>query len=129
MTTPNTSRSTSNIKLTAPIDAKILFASDSVFEVLGYTPPEIKGNSFFDYFHEDEVKDAREFQRKEAAINGASSLKHYKLKHSNGNWVACECVFTIVEPIVVTCISLYLRDDGRPTEGSKSMSTTLPRSS
>jgi PAS domain-containing protein len=35
--------------------ATILFASDSIEDVLGYDPTDVVGYSCFDYFHPDEL--------------------------------------------------------------------------
>jgi PAS domain S-box-containing protein len=39
--------------------ATVLYASESIDDVLGYDPDEVVGKSCFDYFHPDELPFAR----------------------------------------------------------------------
>lgn len=71
-------------------DGKVLYTSDSIEQVLGYTPDEIKGVTGIPYLHPD---DAPRFYK-----NFSSLLTHpekivtleYRLKHKNGSWIWVE---------------------------------------
>lgn len=92
-------------------EATILFASDSVYDILGYQPWEIQGKSCFDYFHPDEVPFARSVHNRGVLLDKAAVLHYARIRASDGRWVSCECCFTIVHDVLVACTSIYLRGE------------------
>ncbi|KAM7216211.1 protein YIP4 [Rhypophila decipiens] len=90
-------------------DANILFASDSIFDILGYQPDEVQGKSCFDYFHPKEVPFARSIHRRGVLLDKAAVLHYARILARNGEWVSCECCFTVVHDVLVACTSIYLR--------------------
>ncbi|KAK3324224.1 hypothetical protein B0T19DRAFT_402473 [Cercophora scortea] len=90
-------------------DANILFASDSIFDILGYQPDEVQGRSSFEYFHPDEVPFARSIHRRGVLLDKAAVLHYARIRAKDGRWVSCECCFTIVHDVLVACTSIYLR--------------------
>lgn len=88
-------------------EATILYASQSVAEVLGYEPEDIIGRSCFDYFHPDEVPFARHVHSRGIQLDKAASLHYARIKGRDGQWIGCECVFTVVYDILVACTSIY----------------------
>jgi PAS domain S-box-containing protein len=73
---------------------EILYSSDSVFKVLGYTPEELQGQVAAPYIHPDDlpyfmekVKGLLETPKKQVTME-------YRVKHKNGSWVWLETTGT-----------------------------------
>lgn len=92
-------------------DANVLYASDSIVDILGYAPHEILGRSCFDYFHPDEVPFARSVHERGVLLDKAAVLKYARIISRDGRWVSCECCFTIVHDVLVACTSIYRRGE------------------
>jgi PAS domain-containing protein len=97
-------------------DANICFASDSVYDILGYTPDEVKNKSCFEFFHPDEVPFARAIHNRGLLMDKAAVLHYARILAKNGRYVNCECCFTVVHNVLVASTSIYL-----PGEKSESM--------
>lgn len=89
--------------------ATILYSSDSVIDILGYTPDEIVNRSAWDFFSLDELPYAREFHQKRIESDKAAVLAYCSIKDRTGQMVGCECCFTIVYDVMVVCTSIYKR--------------------
>ncbi|RSL73292.1 hypothetical protein CEP54_000439 [Fusarium duplospermum] len=92
-------------------DANILYASESVIDILGYTPQEVLGRSSFDFFHPDEVPFARSVHSRGVLLDKAAVLHYARILSRDGRWVSCECCFTIVHDVLVACTSIYRRGE------------------
>ncbi|KAJ4156853.1 hypothetical protein NW754_008492 [Fusarium falciforme] len=92
-------------------DANILYASESVIDILGYTPHEVLGRSSFDFFHPDEVPFARSVHTRGVLLDKAAVLHYARILSRDGRWVSCECCFTIVHDVLVACTSIYRRGE------------------
>ncbi|KAK8079523.1 hypothetical protein PG997_007341 [Apiospora hydei] len=92
-------------------DANVLFASDSIADILGYQPQEILGKSSFDYFHPDEVPFARSVHSRGVLLDKAAVLHYLRVQNRDGQWVSCECCFTVVHDVLVACTSIYRRGE------------------
>jgi len=90
-------------------EANILFASDSLFDVLGYQPDEVSGKSAFDYFHPEEVPFARSFYSRGVLFDKAAVIHYARILSRSGQWISCECCFTVVHNVLVASISPYFR--------------------
>ncbi|KAI1852459.1 hypothetical protein JX266_002637 [Neoarthrinium moseri] len=90
-------------------EANILFSSDSIAEILGYQPHEVQGRSCFDYFHPDEVPFARTVHSRGVRLDKAASLHYVRVQSRDGQWISCECCFTVVHDVLVACTSIYRR--------------------
>ncbi|KAI2638195.1 hypothetical protein GGS21DRAFT_488895 [Xylaria nigripes] len=90
-------------------DANILFASESVVDILGYQPHEIQGKSCFDYFHPDEIPFARSVHNRGVLLDKAAVLHYCRIMSKDGRWISCECCFTVVHDVLVACTSIYRR--------------------
>ncbi|KAI1420994.1 hypothetical protein F5Y12DRAFT_68793 [Xylaria sp. FL1777] len=90
-------------------DANILFASESVVDILGYQPHEVLGKSCFDYFHPDEIPFARSVHNRGVLLDKAAVLHYARISSKDGRWVSCECCFTVVHNVLVACTSIYRR--------------------
>lgn len=102
-----------NILLTAWSDltpeAHILYSSDSVIDILGYTPDEIVNRSAWNFFSKDELPYAQEFHRKRVVMDTAAVLAYCNVLAKDGQWITCECCFTIVYDVMIVCTSIYQR--------------------
>ncbi|CAM1511125.1 Fc.00g086380.m01.CDS01 [Cosmosporella sp. VM-42] len=92
-------------------DANILYASESIADILGYYPHEVLGRSCFDYFHPDEVPFARSVHSRGVLLDKAAVLHYARVISRDGRWVSCECCFTIVHDVLVACTSIYRRGE------------------
>ncbi|KAI0863038.1 hypothetical protein F4860DRAFT_88710 [Xylaria cubensis] len=90
-------------------DANIIFASESVVDILGYQPQEIQGKSCFDYFHPDEISFARSIHKRGVLLDKAAVLHYVRMLSKDGRFVNCECCFTVVHDVLVACTSIYRR--------------------
>lgn len=97
------------------LDARLLYVSTSIVDILGYTPNEVIGNSCWEYFHPDEIPFARAIHGRGVQLDKASVLNYCQIKNKDGVWIGCECCFTIVNDVLVASTSVYRR-------GSKSQS-------
>lgn len=97
-------------------EANILYASESIVDILGFHPEDVIGKSSFDYFHPDEVPGARRIHNRGIAMDKAAVLHYARIINSNGQWVGCECVFTIVHSVIVACTSIYKGDAKNESE-------------
>lgn len=100
------------------LDARLLYVSTSIVDILGYSPREIIGKSCWEYFHPDEIPFARAIHGRGVQLDKAAVLNYCQIKNREGRWVGCECVFTVVHDVLVASTSIYRR-------GSKSQSTYL----
>ncbi|KAF4555674.1 Hypothetical protein D9617_2g056370 [Elsinoe fawcettii] len=88
-------------------DARILYSSESIVDVLGYTPDEIVNRSVWDFFPQEEVPYAKHFHKHGIEMDKAAMLAYCRVRDRDGNWVGCECCFTIVYDVMVVCTSVY----------------------
>ena len=79
-------------------------------DILGYEPGQVIGRSCFDYFHPDEVPFARNVHSRGVLLDKAAVLNYARIRNSDGLWVGCECVFTVVYEVLVACTSIYRGD-------------------
>lgn len=103
--------------------ANILYASDSIVDVLGYEPHEVTGRSCFDYFHPDEVPFARNVHDRGVRMDKAAVLHYARIQGRDGQWVSCECVFTVVYDVLVACTSIYRRGIATERQSSHTLSS------
>ncbi|KAL9105871.1 MAG: hypothetical protein Q9227_009034 [Pyrenula ochraceoflavens] len=90
-------------------DARIRYVSDSVEDILGYLPYEVINKSCWEYFHPDEIPFARAIHGRGVELDKAAVLNYCRIKHKQGYWAGCECVFTIVYDVLVASTSIYQR--------------------
>ncbi|TDZ27505.1 hypothetical protein CTRI78_v012266 [Colletotrichum trifolii] len=69
-------------------DAAILFVSDSVYDILGYTPQEVQGRSCFEFFHPEEVPFARSIHNRGVLLDKAAVLHYVRIQSRDGQWVS-----------------------------------------
>ncbi|OHW98208.1 potassium voltage-dependent transporter [Colletotrichum incanum] len=98
------------------LNASILFVSDSIYDVLGYTPQEVQGKSSFDFFHPEEVAIARTIFSRGVLLDKAAMLHYVRIISRDGHWFSCECCFTVVYDITVACISIYRQGEKSNSE-------------
>lgn len=91
-------------------EANILFASESIEDILGFQPHQVFGISCFDYFHPDDIPFAKDEHAQGIKLDKAAVLSYVRIKGSDGAWVTCECVFSIVYDVLVACTSIYKGD-------------------
>ncbi|MCJ1307870.1 hypothetical protein MMC25_001518 [Agyrium rufum] len=91
------------------LDARLLYVSNSIVDILGYTPEEVVGKSCWEYFHPDEIPFARAVHGRGVELDKAACLNYCQVKNKEGYWIGCECVFTIVHDVMVASTSIYRR--------------------
>lgn len=89
------------------LDARLLYVSTSITDILGYLPHEVVGKSCWEYFHPDEIPFARAIHGRGVQLDKAAVLNYCQIKNRDGRWVGCECVFTIVHDVLVASTSIY----------------------
>ena len=87
--------------------AHILYSSDSIVDILGHTPDEVVNRSAWDFFHEEDRPLAQQFHLRGVKLDKAAVLAYCRIKNREGNWIGCECCFSIVYDVMVCCISIY----------------------
>ncbi|KAI1209876.1 uncharacterized protein F4807DRAFT_76707 [Annulohypoxylon truncatum] len=92
-------------------DANILFASESIADILGYQPQDVQGKSCFEFFHPEEVPFARSVHSRGVLLDKAAVLHYARIMSRDGQWISCECCFTIVHDVLVACTSIYRRGE------------------
>lgn len=102
-------RSTKFLLVDLSPQAYILYSSDSIIDVLGYTPLEIVNRSAWDFFPEEELPYAREIHKRDITMDSAAVLTYCRIRNRQGMWIACECCFTVVYNVLVVCTSIYRR--------------------
>jgi PAS domain S-box-containing protein len=88
-------------------NANILYCSDSIVDILGHTPDEVVNRSSWDFFHPDEKQTAMKKHERGVNLDKAAVLAYCRIKNREGNYVGCECCFSIVYDVMVCCISIY----------------------
>lgn len=94
--------------------------SESVIDILGYRPAEVQGKSCFDYFHPHEIPFARSVHSRGILLDKAAVLHYCRIRARNGQWISCECCFTVVHDVLVACTSIYRK-------GARSVSMYEPQ--
>lgn len=87
----------------------MLYASDSIVDILGYAPDDVIGKSCFEYFHPDEIPFARGIHGRGVELDKAAVLSYCRIRSKDGRWVGCECCFTVVYDVLVASTSIYRR--------------------
>ncbi|KAK9490256.1 hypothetical protein V1508DRAFT_376330 [Lipomyces doorenjongii] len=85
----------------------ILYVSDSIELVLGYSASDVEGQSAFDYFHPSERPHRHAAHRRAVSLDKAAVLCYCQLLSRDGVWIPCECVFTVVYDVLVASTSVY----------------------
>ncbi|KAF2748755.1 hypothetical protein M011DRAFT_336728 [Sporormia fimetaria CBS 119925] len=93
-------------------DARILYSSDSIVDILGHTPDEVVNTSVWDWFHPDEVPFAKRKHQRGVELDKAAVLVYARIKNRQGDYVGCECCFSIVYDVMVCCTSIYQHGPG-----------------
>ncbi|KAF2684488.1 hypothetical protein K458DRAFT_302778 [Lentithecium fluviatile CBS 122367] len=88
-------------------DAHILYSSDSIVDILGHTPDEVVNRSCWEFFHPDEVPVAKKLHSRGVRLDKAAVLSYCRIKNRQGDWVGCECCFSVVYDVMVCCTSIY----------------------
>lgn len=90
-------------------DARILYCSDSIVDILGHTPDEVVNRSCWEFFHPDEIPLARQLHSRGVKLDKAAVLAYCQIKNRQGQWIGCECCFSVVYDVMVCCTSVYRR--------------------
>ncbi|KAK9390676.1 hypothetical protein V1515DRAFT_39501 [Lipomyces mesembrius] len=101
--------------------AVILYASDLIELVLGYTASEVEGQSAFGYFHPTELPHRHAAHGRAVSLDKAAVLCYCQLLSRDGVWIPCECVFTVVYDVLVASTSVHkhtVKSDGRARQAT-----------
>jgi PAS domain-containing protein len=112
--------------LLTSLDATVLYCSDSIGDVLGHQPSDVIGKSCFEYFHPDETPFAKTAHARGVNLDRAAMLSYCNLKRTDGSYVRCECVFTVVYSVIVACTSLYQYTEKSAGPGPRPLSPKYP---
>jgi PAS domain S-box-containing protein len=91
-------------------NAVILYSSDSIVDVLGYTPDEVVGKRAWDFFESAQREAAQVRHKRSRDMDKASVLEYCDIQNRDGHYVRCECAFSIVYDVIVACTSIYRED-------------------
>ncbi|KAL9596598.1 MAG: hypothetical protein Q9219_005681 [cf. Caloplaca sp. 3 TL-2023] len=72
------------------LDARLLYTSQSIVDILGYAPQEVVGKSCWEFFHPDEIPFARAVHGRGVQLDKAAVLNYCQVKNKDGRWVGCE---------------------------------------
>lgn len=106
------------------LDARLLYTSQSITDILGYLPRDVLGHSSWEFFHPDEIPFARAVHGRGVQLDKAAVLHYCQIKNKDGRWVGCECVFTIVHDVIIACTSVFRR--GSSSQSKPSDNTFIP---
>lgn len=106
-------------------DASIRYASDSIQVVLGYQPHDVIDRSCWDYFHPQELPFARSVHGRGVRLDKAAVLNYCSIRHKNGSWVGCECVFTVVYDVLIASTTIYRSGKGSQSKSLNPVSQNL----
>ncbi len=81
------------IQLVTP-EGKVLYSSESVLNVLGYTPEEIQGVVIAPYIHPDDLEAFGGRLNKLLETPKGRDTLQYRIKHKDGSWVWVETTLT-----------------------------------
>lgn len=84
--------------------------------MLGYKPLEVLDRSCWDYFHPQELPFARSIHGRGVRLDKAAVLNYCSIRHKNGSWVGCECVFTVVYDVLIASTTVYGGGKGSQSE-------------
>lgn len=88
-------------------DCVILYASDSVTDVLGYSPEYVIGRSAFDFLHPDEIPAIRQVHLARIQAQEVSALTYCRYKCSNGHYADVEAIFHYCYDVVI--VATFIR--------------------
>jgi PAS domain S-box-containing protein len=91
------------------IDGKLLYGSNSISKVLGYTVKELLQITVFDIIHPDDIPYAIKNRDKILLTPGKSFYYQQRRRHKNGTWIWCEGTLTnmLHEPAVNALVSNF----------------------
>ena len=84
-------RSTDAIQLVTP-EGKILYTSESIKNVLGYTPEELEGLGIGPFMHPDDLEYFLENFQTLLITPGGQIQLEYRVKHKDGSWAWVETI-------------------------------------
>ncbi|KAL9546857.1 hypothetical protein MBANPS3_006455 [Mucor bainieri] len=73
-------------------EAKYLFVSESVTDILGYEPEELVGQGGYSILHPDELQAISIVHRGNVKNERMSSVNTYRNRHKDGHYVLCDVV-------------------------------------
>ncbi|KAL9125232.1 MAG: hypothetical protein Q9217_005534 [Psora testacea] len=68
------------------LDARLLYVSASIEDILGYHPNEVVGRSCWEYFHPDEIPFAQAIHGRSIQLDKAAVLHYCQIKSREGRW-------------------------------------------
>ncbi|KAF8587596.1 hypothetical protein K439DRAFT_811587 [Ramaria rubella] len=86
-------------------EAKMLYLSPSLTEVLGYDPVDIIGTSSFDWIHPDEVEAARQLHHDTIRYDKAAAMAYLRVKNQDDRYVQCVIQRSMVHNALIGSIS------------------------
>ncbi|KAG8826259.1 hypothetical protein FRC19_009406 [Serendipita sp. 401] len=94
-------------------DAVWRYASDSVKDLLGWSPEELLGTTFYNIVHPDEVDAARNLHYEHIQDDKAATLTYLRLLHKGEDkYALCAFSRSVAHEFIVGAISLAVDDPG-----------------
>ncbi|KAI8381533.1 uncharacterized protein BYT42DRAFT_545407 [Radiomyces spectabilis] len=91
------------------VDPVFLYFSESVTEMLGWTPEELVGQTSSTFLHTDEAGALQQLHLRNIATESLTSLITYRFLHKNGSYVQVESIVHYCYDLLVT--ANFLRDE------------------
>ncbi|KAH8555890.1 hypothetical protein BGW37DRAFT_151780 [Umbelopsis sp. PMI_123] len=82
-------------------ECTILYASDSVTDVLGYSPDDVVGRSAFEFLHPDEIPTIRRLNMERMQAQEVSALTYCRYKRSDGQYADVEAIFHYCYDVII----------------------------
>ncbi|WVQ77006.1 hypothetical protein IAR50_006685 [Cryptococcus sp. DSM 104548] len=94
-------------------EAKLQYVSESMQDILGYTPSELVGKSLYLIFHPDEIPFLRHIHYQALTEERTACVAYFRVLHREGYYVECCCSYYTVYDM---SLALYTRAvDGQRT--------------
>ena len=100
-------------------DGLIKFVSQSVQDILGYTPDEMANRSVWDFIHPDEVPQALGIYEEDLQRDFVASVHRFHLRHKRGHYVYCESVATVVFNVLIASTTCCVNGPARQSKQSQ----------
>lgn len=86
--------------------AEYQFASESIFDIIGWTPQEVLGTPCYDLFHPAEIPYLRQVHAHGLQGDKVAVVTSYRIRHKDGHWVKVETAMSVCYDALVAATTL-----------------------